>query len=168
MKTCIPCLFIACLAVTFPSNAQSPAAERLKEKTLETLDAARDTAKHAARAVAQGAREAWAKTKPYLSEDPETYRGGAQQRINDLGAEIAALRRESRGFVERTYFFTRLDALEQQHKYATERLAELPQAELRQRETGRRQQLDLVLSRLEDHLDLAQKEIRDFTVTPAP
>jgi len=149
------------------AEAQQTAAERAKDKASDAIQATKDTTKKAAEAVARTTREAWAKTKAYLSDDPATYRRGADQKLNELGAEIATLRTHSAGIKDRTYFLTRVDALEQHHKYATNQLAALPQEEMRKgREGLPRKRIDVVLERLDDYVDLAQREAKDFTTLP--
>jgi hypothetical protein len=157
-------LSVAAFAIS--ALAQQTTGERAKEKASDVIEETKDTTKKAADAVATTTREAWAKTKAYLSDDPDTYRRGADQKLNELGAEIATLRTHSVGIKDRTYFLTRLEALEQHHKYAAKQLAALPQEEVRKGREGLRKRLDIILERLEDYVDLARREAKDFTTLP--
>ena len=135
------------------------AAERLN-------DAASDAGNPLQRAgsvIAQESREAWTKTKAYLSDDPETYKKGATQKLQELRAEVARLRQNSASIKNRPYFQTRLQALEQQQQFAQQQLGALPSDEIRKGREGKRRGVDTTLERLEEHLDIAQKEVRDFT-----
>jgi len=166
MNLRIICGFLTLVALAFSAEAQQTATERAKDKASDAIQATKDTTKKAADAVTRTTREAWAKTKAYLSDDPDTYRRGADQKLNELGAEIATLRTHSAGIKDRTYFLTRVDALEQHHKYATNQLAALPQEELRKGREGLRKRVDVILERLDDYVDLAQREAKDFTTLP--
>ncbi len=162
-RTLSPLLALAFIT-SLPASAQET--KRLKERASDAAEATKDTAKKAADAVAKTTREAWAKTKAYLSDDPDTYRRGAAQKVNELGAEIAELRKHSAGIKDRTYFLTRIEALEQHHKYAANQLAALPQEEMREGREGLRKRIDVILAHLDDYVDLAQKEAKDFTTLP--
>ena len=166
MNTRNICALLTFAVLAFSAEAQQTATERAKDKASDAIQATKDTTKKAADAVARTTREAWAKTKAYLSDDPDTYRRGADQKLNELGAEIATLRTHSAGIKDRTYFLTRVDALEQHHKYATNQLAALPQEELRKGREGLRKRVDVILERLDDYVDLAQREAKDFTTLP--
>ncbi len=160
------CTLLALATLALPVGAQQTAVERAKETASDALQATKETTKQAADAVTRSSREAWAKTKAYLSDDPETYLRGADQKLKALGAEISTLRRQSAGIKDRTYFLTRIEALEQHHKYAVEQLAALPQEELRKGRAGLRKRVDLILARLDDYVDLAQSEAKDFIEHP--
>ena len=166
MNARIICGFFTLALLALSAEAQQTATERAKDKASDAIQSTKDTTKQAADAVARTTREAWAKTKAYLSDDPDTYRRGADQKLNELGAEIATLRTHSAGIKDRTYFLTRIEALEQHHKYATNQLAALPQEELRKGREGLRKRADVILERLDDYVDLAQREAKDFTVLP--
>ena len=163
MKTqLIPTL--ACTAALLCGAAfaadQPTATERLK-------DAAKDAGnafEQAAGVVAKEAREAWTKTKAYFSDDPGTYRAGATQKLSELDKEIDQLREHSAGISKsRPYFSTRLQALEQQRQFASEQLQALQPDDIRKGREGTRRGVDTTLERLEEHLDIAQKEVRDIT-----
>ncbi|MDB6171463.1 MAG: hypothetical protein JWL59_774 [Chthoniobacteraceae bacterium] len=166
MNASLPCTLLALAALSLSSGAQQTAVERAKEKAVDTIEATKETTKQAADAVARTSREAWGKTKAYLSDDPDTYRRGAEQKLNTLGAEISNLRSQSAGIKDRTYFLTRIESLEQHHKYAAEQLVALPQEELRKGREGLRKRVDLILERLDAYVDLAQNELKDFTRLP--
>jgi len=143
--------------------AEMPSAERLKEKTAETFEATKEVTQRVAEAAAETTRDAWNKTKAYLSEEPGPYREGAKKRLDDLGGQISTLKTQSTGLKEHSYFLTRIDALEEHHKYAVSQLAELPENATGKKDS-KRARLDRIIERLEAHLDLAKKEARDFTV----
>lgn len=162
-RTLSPLLALAFITSS-PASAQET--KRLKERASDAVEATKDTTKRAADAVARSTREAWQKTKAYLSDDPDTYRRGAELKLNELGAEIAELRKHSAGIKDRTYFLTRVEALEQHHKYAANQLAALPPEDIHKGREGMRKRVDLILARLDDYVDLAQKEAKDFTTLP--
>ena len=133
--------------------------ERVRETTADAVEATKDASKRAADVVAAKAREAWNQTKAYLSDDPAAYRTGATQRLHELSTEIAQLRVASGGS-ERPYWATRVQALEQQQQYAMDQLVAVPQDA--KRRDPKREQLDKTIEHLEDHIDIAQREARDF------
>jgi len=67
--------------------AQETTAERIKEKSSEALETTKKKANEAAKTVSEKSKEAWRKTKAYLSQDPQTYRDGANQRLEELAAK---------------------------------------------------------------------------------
>jgi hypothetical protein len=158
----------AIVAVSFlgSSLAFAQETERLKERAREAAEAIKDATKEAVDAVARETHETWAKTKAYFSNDPDTYRYGAEQKLNELGAEIAELRKHSGDIKEPTYFLTRIDALEQHHEYTKNQLAALTPEEIRQGREGSRKRVDLSVERLEDYTGLAQLEAKDLTAHP--
>ena len=162
---------LALLALAFITSSPASAEETkpLKERASDAVETTRDAAKMASEAVAKTTRETWVKTKAYLSDDPDTYRRGAELKLNELGLEIAELRKYSVGIKDRTYFLTRVEALEQHHKYAENQLVALPPEDIREGSKGReglRKRVDLILAHLDDHVDLAHKEAKDFTLLP--
>lgn len=159
----LPCTLLAIATLAISAGAQQPATERVKERASDAAQATRDTVKRAADAVAKTTRQAWVKTKAYLSDDPDTYRRGAEQKLSELRAEIAELRKQTAGLKNRKYFLTRVEALERHLKYATNQLAALPPEEIRKGRNGQRKPLDTTLEHLEDHTDLAQREVKSFT-----
>ncbi len=138
------------------------AAERLKDAASDAGDALQ----RAGSVLAQETREAWTKTKAYLSDDPETYQKGATQKLQELSAEVARLRGNFAAIKERSYFQTRLLALEQHQQFAQKQLAALAPDAIRKGREGTRRDVDTTLERLEEHLDIAQKEVRDFSAAP--
>lgn len=154
-------------ALTLPLVTALPAAaqetERLKDRAADAAESVKATAEKAADVVAEKSRAAWAKTKALFSDDPETYRKGADQKLAELREEIAALRARTAGVASRAYFKTRLMALDEQHQYAAKQLATLPPDEVKKGREGSRKDVDVTLERLEEHLDIAQREARDFT-----
>ena len=162
-RTLSPILALAFIT-SLPASAQET--KPLRERASDAVETTRDTAKKASEAVAKTTRETWVKTKAYLIDDPDTYRRGAELKLNELGAEIAELRKYSVGIKDRTYFLTRVEALEQHHKYAENQLVALLPEDIRKGREGLRKRVDLILARLDDHVDIAQKEARDFTSLP--
>jgi hypothetical protein len=139
---------------------EKSATEKVKETTSDVVDATKKTTKKAAHVIAETTRQAWKKTKAYFSEDTKTYREGATKQLKELESEIAQLEAKSAG--DRDYFTTRVRALEQQHKYAENQLAGLASEDLKRGKESKRNRLDQVIERLEDNVDLAQKEAKDF------
>jgi len=137
--------------------------EKLKETTSDVVQATKKTSKKAAHVVAETTRQAWKKTKAYFSEDTKTYHEGATKQLKDLESEISQLKTRNVG--DRDYFTTRIHALEQQHKYAEDQLAGLSAEDLRRGKESKRNRLDQTIERLEDHVNLAQKEAKDFAPT---
>ncbi len=109
-------------------------------------------------------REPWRKTKGYASEDPAVYREAVTQRLKELAAEIARMKEQSEGLIDRGYYIMRLNALEQHEKYAERQLAELPQGEIAKGKDSPRTRLDTIIERLEAHLDLTREEGKDFVL----
>lgn len=165
MKTSIISVALALSLLTiFPAHAQQT--ERLKERAADAAEAVKNTAKKAAGAVAQTTREAWGKTKAFLSDDPDHYRRGLEQKLNELSADIAVLRKHTAGLKGRSYFLARVEALEQHYKYANDQVVTLLPEQIRKGREGQRKTLDSTIERLEDHVALTQREARDFTSHP--
>lgn len=99
------------LLTTLPAAAQET--ERLKERAADAAEAIKATTLRAADLVAGKSREAWKKTQAFFSDDHETYRKGADQKLAELRAEIAELRIRTAGNKDRPYFQTRLMALDE-------------------------------------------------------
>lgn len=157
-------IYVAAIAAGF-SAALTPLAggqetERLKRRASDAADAVKDSTERAVNVAAESAREAWAKTKAFFSNDPKTYRSGAEKKLDELGAEIADL--QVRGGTERAYFQTQLKALEEQRQFARRQLTGLPPDEVQKGRDGSRKAVDQTLERLEDHLDIARRELNDF------
>lgn len=156
-------LAITTLTVTALTAAEKKSAtETVKEKTSDAVEATKERTKRAAHAVAETTRAAWKKTKAYFSEDATTYREGATKQLSELSAEISRLKTKSASVGDRDYFTTRTRALEQQHRYAEDQLAGLAAEDLKRGKESKRNRLDQVIERLEDHVDLTQKEAKDF------
>jgi len=133
--------------------------EKMQETASDAAEKTKEATKRAVDVVAAKTREAWNKTKAYFSDDPAAYRTGATQRLHELSTEIAQLR-DASGVSERLYWSTLVQALQQQHQYAMDRLLSVPQ-DAKRRE-AKRDQLDKTISYLEGHIDIAQREMRDF------
>ena len=142
---------------------EKTAAETVKEKASEAVEATKEGTKKVARTVAQTTRRAWKKTKAYFSEEPTTYRKGASDQLRDLGDEIARLKEQAPS--GRDYFGTRVQSLEQQHKYAEDELAALNEEDLKSAKESKRRKLNQTIERLEENIDLAGKEAKDFAPT---
>jgi hypothetical protein len=52
--------------------------------------------------------------------------------------------------------------LEQQYRYAQDQLAAAAAEDLKSGKEGKRSRLNQTIDRLEDNIDLAQKEVKDF------
>ncbi len=59
---------------------------------------------------------------------------------------------------------TRLQALDEHHKYALRQLVELPPNDVKKGKDSLRTRLDVIIDRLEEHLELAREEGRDFVL----
>ncbi|MGI8603503.1 MAG: hypothetical protein ACR2OZ_10955 [Verrucomicrobiales bacterium] len=153
---------IAVLATAAAGVAGEPnpsTTENLKEKTKGAVEATKDTARKAAGVVSETTREAWKKTKAYFSEEPSAYREAATKRLNEIAADIEELKRAAGGAPP--YFATRLKALEQHHKHAVAQLADIG-PDVKRGKGSKRSQFDDTLDRLDDQLDLARREHKDF------
>lgn len=152
-------LVAATLALSLPVAAQT-AGDRVKQAASDAGNAL----ERAGEAIARGAREAWSKTKAYVSEDPDTYRAGARQKLEELRREMEQLRvRSADAAIKRPYLATHMHAMEQQHQFAMSQLQALPPEDIRHGREGARRSVDATLERLEEHLDVMQKEVRDVT-----
>jgi hypothetical protein len=151
-------LFFAGRAVI--AAEEKPTTEKVKESTSDAVEATKEGTKKAAHAVAQTTRQAWKKTKAYFSENTTTYREGATKRLDELNAEINQLKEKNVG--DRDYFATRIRSLEQQHQYARDQLAGAAAEDLKLGKESRRSRINQTIDRLEDNIDLAQKEVKDF------
>ncbi len=156
-------LGITILAATaLTAGEEKSTTETVKDKTSDAVEATKEGTERAAHAVAETTRQAWKKTKAYFSEDATTHREGATKQLSELSAEISRLKTKSASAGDRDYFTTRIRALEQQHKYAADRLAGLAAEDLKRGKESKRNRLDQVIERLEEHVDLTQKEAKDF------
>lgn len=129
--------------------------------TEEPAPQSRDTATAQARTtdetISEKARNLWIKSKGYLSEDPATYREGAQQTLTDLGKQIDAVAAKA-GTVQPEYFQTRLQALRQQHDALLQKLADLNGEAVKTRMSGPRYAFDKCVGSLEKAIDQADDE----------
>jgi hypothetical protein len=108
-------------------------------------------------AVSQKARNLWVKTKAYLSEEPPTYKEGAQQTLVDLGREIDTVSMRV-GVHPPEYFQTRLRSLREQHDDLISKLNDLNGEAIKVRMSGPRYVFDQRVSLLEYSLDQAEAE----------
>src|SRR5215210_5735903 len=67
-------------------------AAKAGEKTKEVAETVGEKTKDAADAVVRKTKELWKKTTAYLSEDRDTYRQGAREKLDELSKDIAELR----------------------------------------------------------------------------
>jgi hypothetical protein len=165
MKTFTFCTAIALatagLGITSLATAEEkPTTEKVKETASDAVEATKEGAKRAAHTVAATTRQAWKKTKAYLSQEPTTYRQGASGQLNELKKEINQLKEVNAG--DRDYFATRIHSLEQQHQYAEDQLAGLAVEDMKAAKESKRSRLNRTIDRLEDNIALAQKEANDF------
>lgn len=159
-RSLLSLLISASMAVTvLAAEEKKTTTEKVKETASDAAEAAKDATKRAVDVVATKTRQAWKKTQAYLSDDPAAYRTGATQRLHELSTEIAQLR-DAGGTSERPYWPTRVQALQQQHQYAMDQLVSMPRDA--KRRDVKRDQLDKTIEHLEDHIDIAQREMRDF------
>jgi hypothetical protein len=157
------CIFTTSLFLLAFSVEGQPKPMRSPQKEVSLLPtAAAPTATIAPGVLPPKTREPWQKTKAFASEDPAIYRPAVAQRLKELGEEIAQMKQQSDGLIERGYYIMRLNALEQHQKYAERQLAELPQAEIKKGKDSLRSRLDTIIIRLEAHLDLTREEGKDF------
>lgn len=153
-------LGFAC-AVTRAEEEKSTG-ETVKEKASQAVAATKEGTRKAAHTVAQTTRRGWKKTKAYFSEEPTTYRKGANEALSDLGTSIAQLKEQSTSASNRDYFATRVQSLEQQHKYAQDQLAALNEENIKSAKDSKRRQLNQTIDRLEENVALAEKEAKGF------
>jgi ElaB/YqjD/DUF883 family membrane-anchored ribosome-binding protein len=166
LRAPIALLTLALTSTGVLAEDEKTTGETVKEKASEAVQATKEGTKKAAHSVAQTTRRAWKKTKAYFSEEPTTYRKGATGSLQDLGSEIARLKEESGGASGRDYFATRIQSLEQQHKYAEDQLAALNEEDIKSAKESKRRQFNQTMDRLEQNIDLAEKEAKDFGPTP--
>jgi hypothetical protein len=153
-------LFSIGSAILLAANSPARAQESIKDRLLDAAHETKEALRSAGQAVAEGTREGWRKTKAYLSEDPNVYRPGLRQRLDDLGADLADLRRNAVDVRGHAYFVTRLNALDQQYQEAAADLAALPPEAMRHRDDPARRDLDDLVGRLEEYVAMAQSEER--------
>jgi hypothetical protein len=107
--------------------------------------------------LAPKGRNLWVKSKAFLSEEPPTYKEGAQRTLNELGSEIESVSMKV-GVHPPEYFQTRLRSLREQHDDLTSKLNDLNGEAIKVRMTGPRYVFDQRVSLLENSLDQAQIE----------
>jgi ribosomal protein L20 len=160
MRNFLAWLIVGAVAATaLAAEEPKTTTEKVKETASDAAEKTKDATTRAAKVVATQTRRVWNKTKAYFSDDPATYRTGATQRLHELGTEIGRLR-DASGSNQRPYWPTRISALEQQQQYAMSQLSAMPEDAKRKEAT--RDQLDRTIEYLEDHIDIAQREMRDF------
>ena len=131
-------------------NAAGTVVEKTKEVARETKEAVVGVARHAGRAT----REAWGKTKAYVSDDMPVYHDGASATLAGLAREITDVKARTPSPTP-AYFRTRLQALDEQHESLAERLALLSPAQLKDRTSGPRYEFDQCIGDLEQAIDQA-------------
>ena len=120
-----------------------------------------------AETISEKARNLWVKSKGYLSEDPVTFREGAQQTLTDLGKEIDAVAAKA-GTVLPEYFQTRVQALRQQHEALAKKIAELNGEVIKTRLSGPRYAFDRSVASLENAIDQADDEAETLAKVNSP
>lgn len=163
MKFCVPIrcsVAVLCLALGSIKAAEE---KTVKEKVSDAAETVRDKTAKATEAVVETTKEAWKKTKAFLSEDPKTHRDGASDRLKEIDREIAKLRSDSKAgkLSDRAYFQTRLSALTQHHDYAVKELNRAPKDKQAAGYDDARKKLDNTLEDLENALTEARGEIRN-------
>ena len=132
--------------------------DKTKEIARDAKDAVVDTTKR----IGTTARAMWIKSRGYMSEDPTVYRMGAEQKLTELGEEIAMVKVNA-GMEQPAYFRTRVLALDQQHAYLTAQLPKLTPEEIKIRVAGGRFAFDQCVEALEEAIDQAEHEARRLT-----
>src|SRR5207249_3307318 len=135
-------------------------AEKAGEKTKEAAETVGEKTKEAAVAVGSKTRELWRKTKAYLSEDRETYREGARQKLDELSKEIADLKSRKSEAADRKSFEDKLDSLSRQHATAEKQLADLKKASDEKEYKEARKEFNKTVDAMEDNLADARKQLR--------
>jgi hypothetical protein len=158
LVTCSAAIF--CLAVDTIKAAEK---KTVKEKASDAAETVKDKAAKVTEAVVETTKEAWKKTKAFLSEDAKTYRDGASDRLKEIDREIAKLRSDSKAakLGDRAYFQTKLSALTQHHDYAVKELNRVPKDKQAAGYDDARKKLDNTLEDLENALAEARGEIRN-------
>ncbi len=123
---------------------------KTREVARDTKDLVVGAARHAGRAT----REAWGKTKAYVSDDMPVYHGGANATLASLAREIAGLKAQTPNSAP-AYFRTRLLALDEQHEHLAKRLALLSPEQFKDRASGPRYDFDQCVGDLEQAIDQA-------------
>jgi hypothetical protein len=135
----------------------------LKEKTSDAAETVKEKTAKAAEAVVETTKEAWKKTKAFLSQDAKTYRDGASERLKEIDREIEKLQSDGKAakLRARAYFKTRISALAQHHDYAVGQLNRLPKDKQTAGYDDARKKFDDTLEDLENALAQARSEIRN-------
>ena len=159
-------VLVTCTAAVFylvvgPSNAAEE--KTAKEKASDAVETVKDKTAKATDAVVEATKEAWKKTKAFLSEDAKAYRDGASERLKEIDREIAAVRSDSKAgkLAGRAYFQTRISALSQHRDYAATQLSRVPSDKENAGYDKARKQLDDTVEDLENALAAARAEIRN-------
>ena len=153
---------IACVAALSTVSLYAAEPGTAGERFENAVQNAGQSLERAAGIAARQTKEAWTKTKASLSNDPQTYREGARQKLDELGQEIAALRKQQSVLSSHPYFATRLQALEQQRDFAAQEFQRLQDDDIRRGGVGMRKDVDNVLDRLQDYVSTAHEEANDI------
>ena len=112
----LPALLFAFYVAATPLTAQEYG---FKERAAEALEALKRDARQASDTAVRKARKAWEATQDRVTTDPAEYRRLADQRLNELSEEIAAIQRRRVGEIEqRPYLEPRHSALQQHLAFA--------------------------------------------------
>ena len=139
-----------------------------KSITDKTRDAAREAKTavvDAARNVSDATQAAWKKTKAYVSEDPATFREGANQTLTDLSAAIADVKSKAPPAPPK-YFNTRIRSLDEQLDHAKGTLADLTPEQIKSRMSGPRHAFDKCVDGLESAVSEAKSEAVSLSKVP--
>lgn len=132
--------------------------DKTKEIVRDTKEVARDTKdsiKRTVRRAERPVRPSWCTTKECLSDQFPVYRGAAAVSLADLGREIAVVKAQTPAGAPQ-YFTTRLQALDEQLAFLSERLSLLSQEQFQVRTTGPRVDFDQCVADLEQAISQAE------------
>lgn len=162
MKTLLAAFFLLVPLGFASATAQETTSERIRETASEIWQETKEAARDAAAVVKETSRKLWKQSEAYLSKDPDAYRKGAGETLADLEREIASLEADAKtgALAGRGYFATRVQALRQQHQFASSQLAEV--RKMQGDASGAQTGLNRTIDHLEAALNQAQSEANDF------
>ena len=135
----------------------------LKQQAADAAETIRRDSKEATDATIKAAREAWRTTKAYLSQDSTEYHDGAGKKLESFAGEIAILNQDSRKepMAGRSYFQTRVKALQEHLEYARAEFTKLPADKEQKDYASARKHFDRTLQALEEAVGQARAEASD-------
>jgi transposase len=160
-RALITCSLAASFLAFGPIKAEEE--KTLKEKTVDATETVKEKTAKAAETVIETTKEAWKKTKAFLSQDAKTYRDGASEKLKEIDREIEKLQSDGKAgkLRARAYFKTRISALAQHHDYAVRELNRLPKDKQTAGYDDARKRFDDTLEDLENALAEARSEVRN-------